>query len=187
MSRGTSVNKDRHEMNTHGVWSATVKKGFGWGSLPVSVCIMRKVFIRIRETPTVSPLSLDNKKSLVVNPQRLVPRGYEKVTKQKASWRKANACSSVICEMHLRDFSISETSGVKKSYRGTYLGACQKGTRNAHGDLTGFDYLKRMGYNYVQLQPVFDHHKTYDKGGKLLYNWGYDPEKLQCSGSSVCC
>ena len=39
-----------------------------------------------------------------------------------------------------------------------------------------FDYLKRMGYNYVQLQPVFDHHKTYDKDGKLLYNWGYDPE-----------
>ena len=78
--------------------------------------------------------------------------------------------------MHLRDFSISETSGVKQSYRGTYLGACQKGAKNAHGDVTGFDYLKRMGYNYVQLQPVFDHHKTYDKDGKLLYNWGYDPE-----------
>ena len=26
MSRGASVNKDRHEMNTHGVWSATVKR-----------------------------------------------------------------------------------------------------------------------------------------------------------------
>ena len=36
MSRGTSVNKDRHEMNTHGVWSATVKKDLGWGSLPIS-------------------------------------------------------------------------------------------------------------------------------------------------------
>ena len=78
--------------------------------------------------------------------------------------------------MHLRDFSISETSGVKKAYRGTYLGACQKGTKNDQGDVTGFDYIKRMGYNYVQLQPVFDHHKTYDKNGNLLYNWGYDPE-----------
>ena len=125
-------------MNTHGVWSATVKKD--WMGEPTNfVCIMRKASIRIQETPTVLPLSLDNKKSLVVNPKRLVPRGYEKVTKQKASWRKANACSSVICEMHLRDFSISETSGVKKSYRGTYLGACQKGTRNAHGDVTCFD------------------------------------------------
>ena len=74
--------------------------------------------------------------------------------------------------MHLRDFSILETSGVKKSYRGTYLGACQKGTKNAHGDVTGFDYLKRMGYNYVQLQPVFDHHKTYDKDGKLALQLG---------------
>ena len=36
MSRGTSVNKDRHEMNTHGVWSATVKKDLDGGSLPIS-------------------------------------------------------------------------------------------------------------------------------------------------------
>ena len=78
--------------------------------------------------------------------------------------------------MHLRDFSISETSGVKKAYRGTYLGACQKGTKNAQGDVTCFDYIKRMGYNYVQLQPIFDHHKTYNKNGNLLYNQGYDPE-----------
>lgn len=78
--------------------------------------------------------------------------------------------------MYLRDFSISETSGVKKAYRGTYLGACQKGTKNAQGNVTCFDYIKRMGYNYVQLQPIFDHHKTYDKNGNLLYNWGYDPE-----------
>ena len=175
MSRGTSVNKDRHEMNTHGVWSTTVKKDLDGVAYQFRVYHEESFYQDTRDPYSIA-LSLDNKKSLVVNPQRLVPRGYEKVTKQKASWRKANACSSVICEMHLRDFSISETSGVKKSYRGTYLGACQKGTRNAHGDVTGFDYLKRMGYNYVQLQPVFDHHKTYDKGGKLLYNWGYDPE-----------
>ena len=175
MSRGTSVNKDRHEMNTHGVWSATVKKDLDGVAYQFRVYHEESFYQDTRDPYSIA-LSLDNKKSLVVNPQRLVPRGFEKVTKQKASWRKANACSSVICEMHIRDFSISETSGVKKSYRGTYLGACQKGTKNDHGDVTGFDYLKRMGYNYVQLQPVFDHHKTYDKDGKLLYNWGYDPE-----------
>ena len=44
MSRGTSVNKDRHEMNTHGVWSTTVKKDLD-GVATSFVCIMRKVFI----------------------------------------------------------------------------------------------------------------------------------------------
>lgn len=174
MSRGNSVNKDRHEMNTQGVWSATVKKHLDGVAYQFRV-YHEESFYQDTRDPYRIALSLDNKKSLVVDPKRLVPRGYEKVTKQKASWRKPNACSSVICEMHIRDFSISETSGVKKSYRGTYLGACQKVTKNDKGDVTGFDYLKLMGYNYVQLQPVFDHHKTYDKDGKLLYNWGDDP------------
>lgn len=175
MSRGTSVNKDRHEMNTQGVWSVSVHGNLDGFAYQFRVYHEESFYQDTRDPYSIA-LSLNNKKSLVVNPERLVPEGYQKVTRQEANWRNANACSSVICEMHLRDFSISETSGVKKAYRGTYLGACQKGTKNAQGDVTGFDYIKRMGYNYVQLQPVFDHHKTYDKNGKLLYNWGYDPE-----------
>ncbi|MCB8555675.1 type I pullulanase [Streptococcus vestibularis] len=175
MSRGTSVNKDRHEMNTHGVWSVSVPGDLDGLAYQFRVYHEESFYQDTRDPYSIA-LSLNNKKSLVVNPERLVPKGYQKVTRQGANWRNANACSSVICEMHLRDFSISETSGVKKAYRGTYLGACQKGTKNDQGDVTGFDYIKRMGYNYVQLQPVFDHHKTYDKNGNLLYNWGYDPE-----------
>lgn len=175
MSRGTSVNKDRHEMNTHGVWSVSVPGDLDGLAYQFRVYHEESFYQDTRDPYSIA-LSLDNKKSLVVNPERLVPKGYQKVTRQEANWRNANACSSVICEMHLRDFSISETSGVKKAYRGTYLGACQKGTKNAQGDVTCFDYIKRMGYNYVQLQPIFDHHKTYDKNGNLLYNWGYDPE-----------
>ena len=175
MSRGTSVNKDRHEMNTHGVWSVSVPGDLDGLAYQFRVYHEESFYQDTRDPYSIA-LSLNNKKSLVVNPERLVPKGYQKVTRQEANWRNANACSSVICEMHLRDFSISETSGVKKAYRGTYLGACQKGTKNDQGDVTGFDYIKRMGYNYVQLQPVFDHHKTYDKNGNLLYNWGYDPE-----------
>ena len=175
MSRGTSVNKDCHEMNTHGVWSVSVAGDLDGVAYQFRVYHEESFYQDTRDPYSIA-LSLNNKKSLVVNPERLVPKGYQKVTRQKANWRNANACSSVICEMHLRDFSISETSGVKKVYRGTYLGACQEGTKNAQGDVTCFDYIKRMGYNYVQLQPVFDHHKTYDKNGNLLYNWGYDPE-----------
>ncbi len=175
MSRGTSVSKDRHELNTHGVWSVSVPGDLDGVAYQFRVYHEESFYQDTRDPYSIA-LSLNNKKSLVVNPERLVPKGYQKVTRQEANWRNANACSSVICEMHLRDFSISETSGVKKAYRGTYLGACQKGTKNAQGDVTGFDYIKRMGYNYVQLQPVFDHHKNYDKNGNLLYNWGYDPE-----------
>ncbi|MFR4697653.1 MAG: hypothetical protein ACLT8V_04250 [Streptococcus salivarius] len=56
MSRGTSVNKDRHEMNTHGVWSATVKKDLDGVAYQFRV-YHEETSIRIRETPTVLPLA----------------------------------------------------------------------------------------------------------------------------------
>ena len=76
--------------------------------------------------------------------------------------------------MHVRDLTISPTSGVDEAYRGTYRGAHQTGTKNVHGDATAFDYIKELGINVVQLQPVTDRYKNYDDEGKVLYNWGYD-------------
>lgn len=84
----------------------------------------------------------------------------------------------MITELHIRDFSKSSTSGVTESYRGKFLGACQSGTHNSYGDETGFDYLKKLGISHVQLQPIFDHHQTFDADGNYAYNWGYDPENF---------
>lgn len=175
MKRGTSINKDHHQLNNQGVWTAKIKQNLDGVAYQYRVYHEERFYQDTRD-PYSLALSLDNKKSLVVNPERMIPKSYQKVTKANAHWRTKNPCSAVICEMHIRDFSKSKTSGVKEKYRGTYLGACQEGTKNAHGDVTGFDYIKGMGYNYIQLQPVFDHHKTYDEKGNILYNWGYDPE-----------
>ncbi len=91
MSRGTSVNKDRHEMNTHGV-GYHCQKGFGWGDTSF-VFIMRRSFYQ-DEDPYSIIASLDNKKSLVVDPKRLIaPRGYERFDKKRAG--NGNACSSI--------------------------------------------------------------------------------------------
>ena len=76
--------------------------------------------------------------------------------------------------MHLRDLTKSPTSGVDESLRGTYLGACQEGTVNSHGDATAFDYIRQLGVNVVQLQPISDRYKQYDEEGRVTYNWGYD-------------
>ena len=78
--------------------------------------------------------------------------------------------------MHIRDFTKSPTSGVSENLRGTFLGAAQTGTVNQYGQATAFDYIKELGCNYVQLQPIFDRHKEYDEDGNVTYNWGYDPQ-----------
>ncbi|VNX55962.1 pullulanase [Streptococcus pneumoniae] len=64
------------------------------------------------------------------------------------------------------------------------LGAAQAGTVNQYGQSTAFDYIKKLGYNYVQLQPIADRHKEYDEDGNVTYNWGYDPQNYNAPETS---
>nr|WP_239551654.1 type I pullulanase [Streptococcus saliviloxodontae] len=175
MERGSSINLDHHEMNTKGVWQFCLEGD--WSGYAYQYRIYHEShFYQDTCDPYTKVLSLDGQKSLIVSDQELVPETFKKVTPEFADWRLDNPCQAVICEMHLRDLTTSESSGIEAAYRGTYLGACQTGSQNAQGDSTAFDHIKKMGYTHVQLQPVFEHHKVYDDSGHLTYNWGYDPE-----------
>ena len=80
----------------------------------------------------------------------------------------------IVYEMHHRDFSIHQTSGV--SNKGKYLALTEPGTKNPDGLATGIDHLKELGVTYVQLLPSTDF-ITVDEEHleKNQYNWGYDP------------
>ena len=80
----------------------------------------------------------------------------------------------IVYEMHHRDFSVHETSGV--SNKGKYLALTEEGTRNPDGLSTGIDHLKELGVTYVQLLPSTDF-ITVDEEHleNNQYNWGYDP------------
>ena len=80
----------------------------------------------------------------------------------------------IVYEMHHRDFSIHETSGVEN--KGKYLALTEEGTKNPDGLATGLDHLKELGVTYVQLLPSTDF-ITVDEEHleNNQYNWGYDP------------
>ena len=80
----------------------------------------------------------------------------------------------IVYEMHHRDFSIHQTSGI--SNRGKYLALAEQGTKNPDGLATGIDHLKELGVTYVQLLPSTDF-ITVDEAHleNNQYNWGYDP------------
>ena len=84
---------------------------------------------------------------------------------------------SFIYEVHIKDFTAHETSGVKKS--GTYLGMVQKGTIYK-GLTTGIDHLVELGVTHVHLLPVNDFVTVREEREYAFrddnYNWGYDPE-----------
>ncbi|ERJ74722.1 type I pullulanase [Streptococcus sobrinus] len=175
MGRGRKVNTDHHELNTHGVWSVTVEGNLEGWSYQYRIYHEENFYQDTRD-PYTRALSLDNKRSLIVSDRSLRPQGFSVKQGKAAHWRGGNACASVICELHVRDFTNDSSSGIEENLRGTFLGACYPRSHNFAGDSTGIDYIKSMGYSYIQLQPIFDHHKTYSDEGKILYNWGYDPE-----------
>ena len=87
-----------------------------------------------------------------------------------------NRVDSIVYEVHVRDFTIDETSGVDADKRGRYLGMVQTGTKY-NGVATGIDHLKELGITHVQFQPIFDYGTCSNVGSQdsSCYNWGYDP------------
>lgn len=83
---------------------------------------------------------------------------------------------SVIYELHVRDFSIDESSGISADHKGKFLGLTEKGTTNGNGQTTGLDYLVDLGVTHIHLLPSYDYGSVDEtKLDEAQYNWGYDP------------
>lgn len=82
---------------------------------------------------------------------------------------------AVIYEIHVRDTTIDESSGVEN--KGKYLGLVETGTTTADGISTGLDHMLDLGVSHVQIMPMYDF-ATIDetKLDTHQYNWGYDPK-----------
>lgn len=83
---------------------------------------------------------------------------------------------NIIYELHTRDLTADSTWNGSEENRGKFLGLCETGTtytENGKTVKTGFDHIKELGVNTVQLLPIFDQDNDETKN---LYNWGYNPE-----------
>lgn len=82
--------------------------------------------------------------------------------------------ATVIYELHVRDASIHDESGMLN--KGKFLALTEAGTQNKAGLSTGLDHIKSLGISHVHLLPCFDY-STVDETRLALpqYNWGYDP------------
>lgn len=98
---------------------------------------------------------------------------------------------SIIYEVHVRDFTISDDSGIDKDIRGKYLGLAKEGAiykdkKRKVTVKTGIDHLKELGITHVHLLPIFDfgsvdERKSNKKGNR---NWGYDPKNYNAPEGS---
>ncbi len=128
-------------------------------------------------------------RSAGVNGRRGMVVNFTKLNASLAGWDadvrpfSGSNTDSVIYEIHIRDMTISPTSGVTAKNRGTFLGLAETGTTYSENGVTvstGLDHLKELGITHVQIQPFYDY-ATVDETAcvnemsKTNYNWGYDP------------
>ena len=89
-----------------------------------------------------------------------------------------NPRSLTVYETHIADITSSKTwtnDPAKRKLEKTFLGACLEGTTYSENGITvktGFDHIKELGVNAVQLLPIFD--QANDEK-HLKFNWGYNP------------
>ncbi len=107
------------------------------------------------------------KRGMVVDLKKTDPVGFREMDELPL----IHPLKSVIYELHLRDFTISSTSGAQN--RGKYLGLSECGTR-FKSFKTGLDHLVELGVTHVHIMPISDF-ATVDELNPVAYNWGYDP------------
>lgn len=122
-----------------------------------------------RETtdPYAKGASLNGNRGMIVDFKSINPKGWE----NHSLPTPLKPTDAVIYEMHIRDFSMDENSGIEN--QGKYLAFTEEGTRIGMLS-TGLDHLKELGVTHIHFLPIFDYSSVderLDKG----YNWGYDP------------
>ncbi len=129
---------------------------------------------------------VNGKRSMVVDLASTNPKDWE--NDKRISVDKQT--DARIWEVQISDFSSSSSSGVSKNNRGKYLAFTETGTTvdSVEGnESTCVDYLKKLGVNYVQINPFYDFGSIdeTDKSGKdSVFNWGYDPVNYNCPEGS---
>lgn len=115
--------------------------------------------------PYAKAVGVNGNRSMVVDLDSTNPDGWDEDNKPELkSWT-----DTIIYEVHVRDFTIDESSGVEVNLRGKFKGFIQ--------DKTPLNHLKEMGFTHIHLLPAFDYGSVDETKLNIpQFNWGYDPK-----------
>lgn len=184
-----------------GAWSASLPRNLSghYYTYLVDVYARGSGHVRNRVTDPYSlSLNADSRRSWIgdLNDPRLQPPGWKTTPRPRAAGGKAKAKANtelVIYELHLRDFSASDSS-VPAADRGKYAAFTH---RNSRG-MQHLAAMARAGLTDLHLLPVFDLATVPERGCSTpqptgaadsedqqalvkagaasdCFNWGYDP------------
>lgn len=165
------MNKIHMTKKEKGVWSITVDGNLNGTYYTYFVTNDGK------ETEACDPYArttgVNGNRAMVIDLTATNPEGWSMDTSPN---KIKNYTDAVLYELHVRDFSIDESSGVSAAHRGKFLAFTEKGTKTAGGAVTGVDYLKELGVTHVHLLPSYDYGSVDESRlDEPQFNWGYDP------------
>ena len=85
-----------------------------------------------------------------------------------------------VYETHVADVTSSATWTGTPANKKLFKGMYEAGTTYTEGDVTvktGFDHIKELGVNAVQILPFFDQDNDETE---MSFNWGYNPLNYNC-------
>lgn len=118
---------------------------------------------------------VNGNRAMVVDLDSTDPEGWESDSFQRVE----EPTEAIVWEIHVKDFSYDPESGVSEGNRGKYMAFTElETTLNNAGDVkTCMNYLKDLGINYVQINPMYDFGSVDEASGDdTQFNWGYDPK-----------
>lgn len=167
-----AVSKIKMKPAGNGVWAASVLGNLKGIFYTFRVKINDKWMNDVPD-PYAKAVCINGTRAVVIDMNETNP--YDWSTDISPNFSSTNAATdAVIYELHVRDASINDNSGI--TYKGKFLGLTESGTKNKEGLPTGLDHLKQLGVTHIHLLPSFDFYSVDESQPyKQQYNWGYDP------------
>jgi len=175
----TPENTYTMQMGDRGVYSYTVNEDLDGKYYTYTVTNSKGTHEVV--DPYARSAGINGRRGMIVN--------FTKLNKSLDGWKEdvrpfeGNNVDASVYEIHVRDMSISPTSGVSENNRGRFLGLAETGTTYSENGVTvstALDHIKELGITHVQIQPFYDYSSVDERtSGTVMsdtnYNWGYDP------------
>lgn len=121
--------------------------------------------------PYARTTGVNGDRAMVIDLASTNPEGWDTDVDPNAGKTYNDA---IIYELHVRDLSTDENSGITNV--GKYLGLIETGTKTPSGIATGLDHIKELGITHLHLLPVYDYGSVDESRlDTPQFNWGYDP------------
>lgn len=120
--------------------------------------------------PYAKAVGVNGKRGEIIDLTKTNPEGWDEIKPLEYDRKELT-----VWECHIADLTSSSLWNGTESNRLKYAGFHESGTSYTKGDVTvktGFDHVKELGVNAVQILPMFDQDNNETVSA---FNWGYNP------------